>query len=69
VATRMTVQRLGRLIVAGDIAAVRTAVASSPGLLDQTSNGTGTAAGRRCTSPWPRAGPTSSGCWSRPAPT
>jgi ankyrin repeat protein len=36
VTTRMTVQRLGRLIVAGDIAAVRTAVASSPGLLDQT---------------------------------
>ncbi|MCW2702997.1 MAG: Ankyrin [Blastococcus sp.] len=34
--TRMTVQRLGRLIAAGDVDAVRTAVQSSPGLLTRT---------------------------------
>ena len=31
--TRMTVQRLGGLITAGDVDGVRTAVQSSPGLL------------------------------------
>jgi len=36
VTTRMTVQRLGRLIAAGDVAAVRTAVQGSPGLLART---------------------------------
>ncbi|TFV89178.1 ankyrin repeat domain-containing protein [Blastococcus sp. CT_GayMR16] len=34
--TRMTVQRLGRLIAAGDVDAVRTAVQSSPALLTRT---------------------------------
>ena len=34
--TRMTVQRLGRLIAAGDVDAVRLAVQSSPGLLTRT---------------------------------
>ncbi|SOD93358.1 Ankyrin repeat-containing protein [Blastococcus haudaquaticus] len=34
--TRMTVQRLGRLIADGDTGAVRTAVESSPRLLDRT---------------------------------
>ena len=34
--TRMTVQRLGRLIAAGDVDAVRTAVASAGGLLGRT---------------------------------
>jgi len=36
VTTRMTVQRLGRLIAAGDVEAVRTAVQSSPALLTRT---------------------------------
>jgi ankyrin repeat protein len=36
VTTRMTVQRLGRLIAAGDVDAVRTAVQSSPALLSRT---------------------------------
>jgi ankyrin repeat protein len=36
VTTRMTVQRLERLIAAGDVDAVRTAVQSSPGLLTRT---------------------------------
>jgi ankyrin repeat protein len=34
--TRMTVQRLGRLIAAGDVDAVRTAVRDTPGLLGAT---------------------------------
>src|SRR4051812_47638043 len=34
--TRMTVQRLGRLIAAGDVDAVRTAVQDTPGLLGRT---------------------------------
>jgi ankyrin repeat protein len=34
--TRMTAQRLGRLIAAGDVAAVRTAVAETPRLLSST---------------------------------
>ncbi len=34
--TRMTVQRLGRLIAAGDVDAVRTAVQATPGLLART---------------------------------
>ena len=34
--TRMTAQRLGRLIEAGDVDAVRTAVAESPHLLGHT---------------------------------
>jgi ankyrin repeat protein len=34
--TRMTAQRLGRLIAAGDVAAVRTAVADQPRLLGRT---------------------------------
>ena len=36
VTTRMTAQRLGRLVAAGDADAVRTAVADSPGLLART---------------------------------
>jgi hypothetical protein len=34
--TRMTAQRLGRLIAAGDVAAVRTAVTDQPRLLERT---------------------------------
>ena len=56
--TRMTVQRLARLIAAGDVDAVRTAVRDLPGpARPAPSSGTGRAAGRRCTSPSPTGRP------------
>ena len=54
VTTRMTVQRLGRLIAAGDVDAIRTALGSSTGCSAAPSSGPARAAGPRCTSPSPR---------------
>jgi hypothetical protein len=66
VTTRMTVQRLERLIAAGDVDAVRTAVQSSPGLLTRTVERDGQGG---WTSPSPTRSRTSSARSSRPGPT
>ena len=59
--TRMTAQRLGRLIAAGDVDAVRTARGVLPRPARRApSSGPARAAGRRCTSPSPRGRPRSS---------